>query len=706
VVGGAHVSTPRVAPALDSDSSLRETIQAGVESINDPRDGQKCDGLWAAILKDQAYRLACWRTASHEINYRRFFEIDTLAGLRIERPDVFERVHALIFRLVDQGDVDGLRIDHIDGLADPEQYLRAIQDRIGPDFYIAVEKILQSGERLRPWPVAGTTGYDVLNLLDGVLVDGREGVTLERIYRDFGGLERSYDTLVRQAKIEICRTSFAGELEVLADALLDADQAELGTPRYARPDMRQALVETIAAFPHYRSYRREGEPDAEDAHLIERAVASAKEASILHDKAAHDFIAAVLLGGIRTSDRKRSLADFPRRFQQLTGPVMAKSLEDTVFYRYGRLIALNEVGGDPGQFGVTTAQFHEANALRARDWPSALIATATHDTKRGEDARARLLALSEMPDEWRRALGTWSEVVAPHLSCIEGAVAPDGNDQIILFQTLLAACPLSLLDAPDPDALGCFRHRIEAYVVKALREAKRHTSWLEPNIAYEEATIALVRRILNSHTVFSESFRPLLRRLCFLGMLNGLSRTVLKATLPGIPDTYQGAEFWDFALVDPDNRRPVDYRAREDALDGSVALSSLLACWRDGRIKQRILSCLLWDREEARRLYAEGDYQPLPLKGDRARHLIAFARRLDGEALVVIVPRLWANLTPDDLIPVGSPVWHGTAIGLPHGHWRNVFTGETIRTDQEWLESVRLFSDLPFAVLRTVQGLE
>ncbi|MGO4571840.1 malto-oligosyltrehalose synthase [Microvirga sp. 2TAF3] len=692
----------RLADAVATQPILKNAIERTVAAINGAPGIPESHNILHLILEKQSYRLAYWRVASSDINYRRFFDINDLAGLRIENPKIFERVHDLIFRLVDEKWIDGLRIDHIDGLADPKSYLHALQDRIGPGFYVVVEKILEPGEDLRRWPVAGTTGYDALNLIDGVLVDSGAEETLDRLYRNASGLHDGNVALLRWAKGEIVAANFTSELEALVADLKRIADADRRTRDLTIPLLRQALVDIVAAFPVYRSYLDRDEPAPEDVELIASAIDTAKGASSLPDCTGHDFIAAVLLGRIEiqaVDTPDDVIRRFTRRFQQLTGPVMAKSLEDTLFYRYGRLIALNEVGGDPCRFGLGLSEFHEANEARARNWPNGMIATATHDTKRGEDARARLLALSEMPQEWAQALDLWRELATPDLTQVGGALAPDANDRIILLQALLGAWPLELL-ADDDESLSEFRKRMETYVVKALREAKRQTSWIAPHAAYEEAACTLLAAFLQPESAFIESFRPLAHRLAFLGALSGLSRTILKATLPGVPDIYQGTESWDFSLVDPDNRRPVDYAARAQTLDAGVPLATLFENWRDGRIKQHILMRLLRDRAEAPALYANGDYRPLAAEGSQASHVIAFTRQHRDETLAVVVPRLWASLAKDGQIPLPGAIWGDTSIALPEGRWREVITSRDVTIENDWTAAGELLAPLPFAVLR------
>ncbi len=687
----------RLAAAVVASEPLARALERAVAVVNGVPGLPESFGTLHRILEMQSYRPAHWRVAASDINYRRFFDINGLAGIRVELPEVFQSTHEPVFRLVNEGRVQGLRIDHVDGLADPEAYLKALRSALGPGFYIVVEKILEPGESLRPWPVCGTTGYDVLNLIDGVLVDGRNRDRFEAIYRAFSGLEGGYFDLLRAAKTEILQSSFASELEVLVSDLKRIADGDRRTRDYTVYGIRIALCEIIARFPVYRSYLTGTEPSPADAHLVEETIAAAKRHSALPDRSIHDFAAAALLGRIETAGPGRPTADhvarFRRRFQQLTGPVMAKSLEDTLFYRYGRLISLNEVGGDPAEFGVTIEHFHAANAERARLWPHAMIATAAHDTKRGEDARARLSALSELPDEWKAALGAWQEVAAPHLGKVDGAPAPDANDQYWLLQSLLGSWPIQHPDPEHEDRFADFRVRLHDFAEEALREAKRHTSWVNPNEAYEAATKHLIDVLLAPGSAFRAAFQPLAGRLAQAGMMNGLARTVLKATLPGVPDIYQGSEFWDFSLVDPDNRRPVDYEALASALEAGRAPTDLIRHWRDGRVKQAILAALLADRAQLPGLYALGDYRALKPTGPQADRIVAFARRAEGADLVTAVTRLpCAAAEPDG--------WGETTIEAAGGRWRDILSGRELEGGPHGIRAGELFAALPVAVLR------
>ncbi|HKH32740.1 MAG TPA: malto-oligosyltrehalose synthase [Beijerinckiaceae bacterium] len=698
----------KIARAMAASPGLRVAIERAVNLINGTSGIPESFGTLHRILEAQSYRLAHWRMAASDINYRRFFDINALAGLRIEEPEIFEQAHGTVFRLVREGRIDGLRIDHVDGLADPAGYLRAVQEAVGPGFYVVVEKILEPGERLRPWPIAGTTGYDVLNLIDGLFVDEAAAGVFDELYRRTTETERGYHALLRAAKTELLETSFASELEVLVSDLKRIADADRHTRDLAVNAIRRALIEIIARFPVYRSYLDDGDIDAEDLRLIEETVAKAQQRSVLPDRTVHDFIRGVLLGEVETQGPARPDPELPRRFrrrfQQLTGPVMAKSLEDTLFYRHVALLALNEVGGDPARFRVPVDVFHTEVAERARDWPHAMIATATHDTKRGEDARARLLALSEMPEAWASAVGDFLASTEPLLKELEEIRAPDANDRYMLLQTLLGAWPNELLsDSPVPAAVESFRERIEGYARKALREAKRHTSWVNINAAYEEAASDLIGALLAPGSEFLGRLRPLARRLAYAGMITGLSRTVLKCTLPGVPDTYQGAELWDLSLVDPDNRRPVDYAARATALENLDDLRELLPHWSDGRIKQRVLTRLLRDRTEAAGLYADGGYEPLVAEGERARHVVAFRRAVGDRDLIVVVPRLAARLLDQESPPLGPEIWGDTLVRAPAGRRRDVLTGAETLCGDGGLGVGELFAALPIAVLRTIR---
>jgi (1->4)-alpha-D-glucan 1-alpha-D-glucosylmutase len=690
----------RLARAARREPALLRAIERAVEVLNGIKGRAESFGPLHDLLEKQAYRLAYWRVAASDVNYRRFFDIDSLAGLRVEERDVFEASHALIFRLVREGRVHGLRVDHIDGLADPQGYVEALQGAVGPGFYLVVEKILEPGEKLRDWPIAGTTGYDALTLLDGILVDRNAKGPFDRLYRVCTGRGEDFHDALRRAKLEILETSFASELESLVSDVKRIADSDRRTRDATVNAIRTALSEVIASFPVYRTYLTEGRAIApEDQDIIEASITEAKAKSRLADPSVHDMIAAVLLerGGPPARPSRTIVSRFRRRFQQLTGPVMAKSLEDTLFYREVPFLVLNEVGGDPEAFGIDLNAFYAAQQNRYEHQKNALIATATHDTKRGEDARGRLLALSEVPEVWARLIETVERAVLERFADREPIEA---NDRYMLLQSLIGALPLEALDKDPPsEAIESLRERLHAYAQKALREAKRHSSWLSPNETYEARAREFIALLLDTSAAPWLAIVPLARDLSARGMLNGLTRTILKSTLPGVPDFYQGTEFWDFSLVDPDNRRPVDYAAREAALSARGDILDLIRSWPDGRIKQRVIAVLLANRAAAPELYSDGTLKPVSLRGADAARLVSFIRQRQDQMLLVVAPRLlhWQAAGRD--LPVAEAGWRDTRLALPAGRWRNLLTGSAFISDGEVAAS-ELLCDLPFAVAR------
>ena len=682
--------------ALAKRESVAQTIEQAVAVFNGTPGLPESFGALHRLLERQSYRLSYWRVAASDVNYRRFFDIDGLAGVRIEEPAVFERTHALIFDLVRRGLIHGLRIDHIDGLADPRGYAVELQRAIGPNFYVVAEKILEPSEVLRPWPLAGTTGYEMLNLIDGVFVDPENQRTFDRIYHETTGFPQSYHAALLAAKRQVLLESFSSELESLVSDMKRIADANRLTRDYSVNAIRVALGDLVCAFPVYRTYITARGVASEDRKLLAEVMDEAKSITALPDRSVHDFIGSVLLGTLPTGRPGRAsvalVERFRRRFQQLTGPVMAKSLEDTLFYRYVRFLALNEVGGEPSRFGIPVAEFHAENAERAKAWPQAITTTATHDTKRGEDARARLLALSEAPDLWAQMLAAWKAEA-------RGVAKPDANDQYLFLQAIVGVWPIELLDKDDPAVLAALRERLAAYVPKALREAKRRSKWIEPNEPYEKATIELIDRLLADNSTFIARVRPILRDLAHRGMLISLGRTVLKCTLPGVPDFYQGTALWDFSLVDPDNRRPVDYGERTGIVDGGESLEQLLQTWRNGAIKLRIAAALLADRRDNALFYAKADYAALTVTGGRWSKLVAFVRRHGAQRVAVVVPRLAGSGSANSVLPVGTAYWGGTNVGLPAGQWHDVMGGRSFVSNGTVAVGT-LLESLPFAVVR------
>jgi (1->4)-alpha-D-glucan 1-alpha-D-glucosylmutase len=686
---------------------IDETVRELNGAVDYPETFDRLDRL----IETQAYRLADWRVASDEINYRRFFDINELAGLRMEDEEVFEATHRLVFGLIARGQIDGVRIDHPDGLYDPKQYLERLQARFisagvtnaeqgadsttPPPLYVVIEKILASYEGLvEDWPVYGTTGYRFANLVNGLFVDVSAEGKMDSIYTSFVQGPIDFDELLYGIKKLIMTRSLASERNVLARHLSRMAQANRRTRDFTLSNLRDALTEITACFPVYRTYVA-GEVAPADRRYIDWAVSMAKKRGLLTDLSIYDFIRALLLGAA-DEDRPQAFASaakvFTMKFQQFTGPVMAKGLEDTSFYIYNRLISLNDVGSDPRTFGISVAAFHHSCQEFARVWPHTLLATSTHDSKRSEDVRARIDVLSEIADEWGTHLRRWERLNRSKKREVDGRPAPSRNDEYLLYQTLIGAWPpLKELDHGNLMALA---ERIEQYMVKVIREAKVHGGWSNPNLEYEEAASHFVRALLEepANSRFLADFLPFQRRIARFGMYNSLSQMLLKLTAPGVPDIYQGTEIWDLSLVDPDNRRPVAYDGRRALLedlqrgfsdhtrDIAIQARALLDRMQDGRIKLYVIWKALGLRAQYPALFSGGSYTPLMSSGDRAEHLCSYARHHEGQTAIVIVPRLVLRLLAGaHAHPLGEAVWGDTRIALPegfHGSYRNVLTGE------------------------------
>lgn len=678
------------------------------------------------LIEAQAYRLAFWQVASDEINYRRFFDINDLAGLRMENDEVFDATHQLLLRLVQEGKLDGLRLDHPDGLYDPEAYFCKLLEqcsRVGRAPYLVVEKILATHEDLRAnWPVHGTTGYEFTNLVNGLFVATNAAERMTRIYSSFIGEHVNFDDLLYQSKKLIIKTALSGELNVLANLLSKIAEADRHTCDYTLNGLRTALAEIVACFPVYRGYISAREVVAEDLLNVEQATVAAKRRSKAADTSIFDFLHDVLTL-VATEGKSPAYHDqvltFAMKFQQFTSPVMAKGLEDTNSYIYNRLLSLNEVGSDPRQFGVTIAAFHRANQARVKNWPQAMLATSTHDTKRSEDVRARLNVLSEIPAAWRLALQHWRNANSSLKHRVDGRLIPTPNDEYFIYQTLLGIWPSG---KPDANEMACLGVRLAEYLLKAVREAKVHTSWINPNTAYEDAVLAFAHALVNTpvESPFMTDFLPFQRRIARLGMFNSLSQTLIKLTVPGVPDIYQGCELLNFSLVDPDNRRPVDFSYRRTMLDElqklatqtsqqrSAGVSALCDTLEDGRAKLLIIRSALVLRERWQEVFQQGKYLQLTVKGEHAAHLCAYAR-IDGERTVITVaPRFFAQLPGDiDTLPVGEKVWGNTTVDMPF-HPRDkqctcAFTGKVLKPHQRlsgWCLSVaQVLAEFPVGLI-------
>jgi len=808
-----EVARERLARLVERSARIRRHIEEAVRAYNGEPGKPDSFDLLHDLLEEQAYRLAYWRTAAHEINYRRFFDINDLAGIRMEDPEAFAATHALVARLIAENAVQEMRIDHPDGLYDPAQYFRRVQARAarvrksgspevrksdeGPSdprtfgrsdhvdlarrrLHLVAEKVLSAGEALpADWAISGTTGYNFCNELNGVFVDASNARALRRIYRRVTRQMATFDEVVYQCKKLITRTSLASELNVLAHALNRISEGNRRSRDFTLNSLRDVLGEVVACFPVYRSYVNERGWTPSDRAVIETAVRRARRRNPALEPSAWDFLREVLLPR-QASDEGRDDPDtgverrvnypppdaeeyrkrlhFAMRFQQYTAPVQAKGVEDTAFYRYNLLLSLNEVGGEPGRVGRSVAEFHEANRARLEKWPLEMTSTATHDTKLGEDVRARINVISELVDDWRRGVAKWMRINGGNRTKLDAEPAPDRNDEYRFYQVLLGTWPAEAFsdrNAQSPSAASAFEtsnppdpvyvRRVRDYMIKAIKEAKLRTSWINDNQAYDNAVAHFVERTLTGPTSrrFLSAFLPFARRVAHLGMINSLSQLALKIASPGVPDFYQGTELWDLHLVDPDNRQPVDYERRmkyleelrpwlDDADPDSVgrafrpavarpstssgrgepleprgfspakerptptlpdgdspsrlgAVRELLDCWADGRIKLLMTAVGLRLRRSYPDLFLRGHYVPLDADmAGVAGGVIAFARRFDAVTLVVAVPRLIAKLVNLEL-PVGD-VWGEARLLLPPdlaGRYRNCLTGEVLQARGE-----------------------
>ena len=694
----------RLAKLCRQSRSVVKMIDAGLIMLNGvPGNSSTFDRLHA-LIKAQFYRLSFWRVAADDINYRRFFDIDALAALRPECPPVFEDTHRRIFEWIADDKVQALRIDHPDGLADPRGYCVALQERVrslrdssrenaaGAEsadrpIYLVLEKILADYERLpSDWPVHGTTGYRFMNVVNGVFVDTAARSRFDRLYGAFIGEELDFDAVARNAKTLIIVHSLASDLNLLATNLTRIAKASRDTCDFTLNSIRRALVEIVACFPVYRTYVVREQRSSDDRRYVEWAVTVAKRNSPAAEISVFDFIRDILNGDRVPRDpaQRQAVERFVGRFQQFTAPVTAKGLEDTSFYVYNRLASLNEVGGDPRRFGFSVDAFHGASADRARHWPHTMLATSTHDNKRAEDVRTRIDVLSEMPGAWRLALRRWRQINRRLRKTIEGREAPSSNDEYLLYQTLLGAWPLEPL---DEEKLADFRSRIKRYMQKAVREAKVHTSWINPNAEYEAALADFIDGILTplAPNPFLQDFLPAQTQIAHYGCLNSLAQTVVKIASPGVPDFYRGTELWDFSLVDPDNRRPVDYSCRIAALDAldvengrnPEIARTLLEKWRDGRVKLWLIARLLnWRARNS--WFEKAAYVPIKSRGAHANHVLSFARTDGNRWTLCVVPRLCLRMTTErPAWPLGG-IWQDTVLVLPENapaRWRNVLTG-------------------------------
>jgi (1->4)-alpha-D-glucan 1-alpha-D-glucosylmutase len=649
------------------DPETTAAIDAEVDRLNQDPDALD------VLIEQQNYRLAFWRTASRDLGYRRFFDIKDLAGLRVEDREVFRAIHALPFTWVRKGWVQGLRIDHPDGLRDPTEYFYRLREAC-PGAWIIAEKILEPGEKLpSEWPIAGTTGYDFLNLAVRLFVDPEGEEALTGFYEAFTGEPKDFGAVLRTCKRLVLTELLGSELNRLTSLFVDICERHRRHRDYTRYQLREALCETAVAFPVYRSYVSASRKVVrqEDKACVTQAIERALEERPDLDPNLFRFLKDLLLLSVGS----RLEGELAMRFQQLTGPAMAKGFEDTALYRFHRLVALNEVGGDPEQFGITLSRFHEGCHQAQEERPRTLLASTTHDTKRSEDVRARLALLSEIPERWKTAVLKWSEHNQAHR---QGDV-PDRNTEYLFYQTLVGAWPIDL-------------ERITAYMEKAVREAKRHTSWTEQNEAYEHGLRVFIHRVMEDD-VFSADLQAFVSDMVTPGRINSLAQTLIKLTAPGVPDMYQGTELWDLSLVDPDNRRPVDFTIRRHLLDQSTRLTpeEIWAQLEEGLPKLWLVRQTLQLRRRRPDFFGPGgSYRPLAAQGAKADHVVAFLR---GEGAVSVAPRLVMALDGD---------WADTGLELPKGHWHNVLTGR--ETEGGAVQLREILAPFPVGLLEKPQG--
>lgn len=694
----SYREAPALKKALTAIEGAGDVIKRGLAAYR----GDEGAALLHRLLERQHYRVSYWRVAFSAVNYRRFFDINDLAGIRVENPATFRAIHTLVVRLVAGGQLQGLRLDHIDGLRDPGQYTKRLNQLVRktrreaglpPPFYVIVEKILGEDEAMPALPmVAGTTGYEWLNVLTHVYLHGSGLQQLDSTWRNFSGEQRDFSVILENAKERVIDTILASEFGVLCGALSRIAAGHLSTRDFTIDRLRAALRLYLLEFPVYRTYVSAAGASDRDRKLIGKVISQARARWEGPDPQIFDFLHdAVTLNLTRNAGYSAPrVRDFALKLQQFTGPLMAKSMEDTAFYRFGRLLALNEVGSNPTAGELPVAQFHEQQRHRLETGQNGLTATATHDTKRGEDARARILALSEIAADWDAAIKDWHSRNAAHAQHLEGQRLPTKIHEYMIYQTLIGVWSGSISDD--------LASRVQAYALKAAREGKQQTSWTDPNETYETALTGFVAKLLDSQisTGFLDSFEKFAQRVALLGALNSLSQLALKATLPGVPDFYQGTEIWDLSLVDPDNRRPVDFSRRDELLKArETDWAQLISVWPNGRIKFEFTRSLLKLRRDWPDLFQRGTYRPLEAAGQHGGHVIAFSREWKSRQVVVAVGRHFAPVTN------GGRHWPrawDAKLDLPPGRYDEVLS-PAADVCAGTLEASRLFACLPVNIL-------
>ncbi len=691
----------------EQNSDICQFIQSNLKDFNGTPGMPETFNLLEELLREQVYRLTFWKVGAEEINYRRFFTVNELISVRVETLRVFHDTHDLIAKLVKEGKFTGVRIDHIDGLYDPQQYLQRLRDKLG-DVYITVEKILEMEEILPSnWPIEGTSGYDFMNRLNGLFCNCHNQDRFSEIYADFSGLSQSYTNLFFEKKHLIADRNMAGDADNLAHLLKSiANQSREGRD-FTLYSLKRALVEVLVAFPVYRTYINGEGVSSRDRHYIQEVIAQAKQLLPLQGKEL-EFIEKLMLlenADYLTEEEREQRLYSVMRIQQWTGPLMAKGIEDTLFYVYNRLVSLNEVGGDPAQFGLTLEKFHEFNIQQHESWIHKMNATSTHDTKRGEDVRARINVLSEIPDEWEQQVNSWRESNQEHKTPLQHKMVPTANDEYFFYQTLLGAFPFA------PSEYSEFIERVKECSIKSVREAKVHTAWLRPDTAYEEGFRAFIDGVMKQSpdNIFLQKFQPFQQKIASYGVYNSLAQVLLKLTTPGVPDFYQGTELWDLSLVDPDNRRAVNFEYRIAALgeirtqaseDILTLMQGLLAHPESGKIKLFAIAQILEARSQAVELFQTGEYQPLKVSGKFSENIVAFARSHGNQVAIAIAPRFLTHLIQPGTLPLGE-VWQDTHLELPSGLpsvWKDAISGQPIQTEGT-LSIAQTLTHFPIALL-------
>ncbi len=743
----------RLSALYGSSDDIRRFIDENINIYNGARGDPRSFDLLDSLISAQPYRLSFWGVATDEINYRRFFDINQLAAIRPELPDVFDESHRLIFEFIKQGRITGLRVDHLDGLYNPAEYLRDLQEdavlALLPEeevrdrraslkaelletppavpFYIVGEKILLKGERIPDdWPICGTTGYSFLNSLNGIFIKTESASQMDDTYSRFTGEKVNFRDLVYRAKSLIMDSSMSGEINVLGHRLYMLAQKSRYTRDFTLLSLTRALAEVMACFQVYRSYISASGVGERDRRYIEQAVKKAQMINTSVSARTFDFIKRVLTleyGAELSSDDKAEWFDFVMRLQQQTGPIMAKGLEDTAFYVYNRLLSLNEAGGSPDRFGTSLETFHGQNIEGSKYWPFAMLTTSTHDSKRSEDVRARLNVLTEMPRLWRDSVTRWKRLNRKKKTVLDSKPVPNLNEEFHLYQVLLGIWPHEGFS--DDGERGSLTERVKQYMLKALREAKVNTSWISPDKDYEDALLSFIDRILVSgeKNYFLKDFAPFAKTVSYYGMLNSLSQTLIKAASPGVPDFFQGTELWTFSLVDPDNRRDVDYEARmrmleelksmEASMGNGPLCAELLKRPEDSRIKLYVTWKALNLRKTFKEVFVGGDYVALETGGAKKEHICAFSRKNSIGNVLVCAPRFYTGLVapgerggPDF---IEKSVWEGTYVALPGpGRFKDVFTGRVAETRTEdgrsLMSAGELLSGFPLFLANETSG--